>query len=55
MNQTSVTERPRQRARSEGHPTCACGQELDICTHAHCPRCGHRVAMRLVARAYGRS
>jgi predicted RNA-binding Zn-ribbon protein involved in translation (DUF1610 family) len=23
---------------------CSCGQELDVCTHGHCPRCGHRIA-----------
>jgi hypothetical protein len=27
----------------DGHPTCACGQELDTCRGAHCPRCGHRI------------
>jgi uncharacterized paraquat-inducible protein A len=27
----------------DGHPTCACGQELDACRRAHCPRCGHRI------------
>jgi hypothetical protein len=21
-------------------PTCGCGQELDVCTGTHCPRCG---------------
>jgi hypothetical protein len=21
-------------------PICACGQDLDICTGEHCPRCG---------------
>ncbi|MGZ4426457.1 MAG: hypothetical protein ACXVXE_00845 [Nocardioidaceae bacterium] len=21
-------------------PVCGCGQDLDICTGAHCPRCG---------------
>lgn len=20
--------------------SCPCGQELDTCTHRHCPRCG---------------
>jgi hypothetical protein len=23
---------------------CACGQELDVCTGDHCPRCGAAVA-----------
>ena len=27
----------------DGHPTCPCGQELDACRRAHCPRCGHRL------------
>ncbi len=21
-------------------PVCGCGQELDVCARAHCPRCG---------------
>jgi len=24
---------------------CRCGQELDICTRSHCPRCGANVAV----------
>lgn len=24
--------------------TCRCGQELDVCHGAHCPRCGSHVA-----------
>ena len=24
-------------------PVCGCGQELDVCTGTHCPRCGVRV------------
>jgi hypothetical protein len=31
---------------ADGHPTCSCGQELDVCHHAHCPRCGHRLVAR---------
>lgn len=27
----------------DGHPICPCGQELDACRRAHCPRCGHRL------------
>jgi hypothetical protein len=23
---------------------CGCGQDLDVCTGAHCPRCGTRFA-----------
>jgi len=30
-------------AHADGHPTCGCGQELDLCRHQHCPRCGHRI------------
>jgi hypothetical protein len=33
----------------DGHPTCPCGQELDTCRRAHCPRCGHRLP---VARSH---
>ena len=33
----------KERVHVDGHPTCPCGQELDTCTRAHCPRCGHRV------------
>ncbi len=33
----------------DGHPLCSCGQELDLCTHAHCPRCGHRLPAPLAA------
>lgn len=25
-------------------PMCRCGQDLDICTGTHCPRCGATVA-----------
>lgn len=32
------------RVHVDGHPTCPCGQELDTCRRAHCPRCGLRVA-----------
>lgn len=31
------------------HPrddTCSCGQELDLCTGRHCPRCGTSIAAR---------
>jgi hypothetical protein len=27
-----------QRARS-----CSCGQQLDVCARAHCPRCGRNL------------
>jgi hypothetical protein len=32
----------------DGHPICPCGQELDTCTRAHCPRCGHRLSEQRV-------
>ena len=33
--------------RNEHRPaTCACGQELDLCTGRHCPRCGTSLAPR---------
>jgi hypothetical protein len=35
----------------DGHPTCACGQEIDACSRAHCPRCG----LRLVTTRNGRN
>lgn len=25
--------------------TCACGQELDTCRGAHCPRCGASISV----------
>jgi hypothetical protein len=27
-------------ARRTAQPVCGCGQDLDVCTGAHCPRCG---------------
>ena len=42
MYDASSDTRPRD-ARLDGHPLCSCGQELDLCRHAHCPRCGHRL------------
>ena len=27
-------------AESRTPPVCGCGQELDVCTRTHCPRCG---------------
>ncbi len=32
------------RARRTSQPVCGCGQDLDVCSHAHCPRCGAAVA-----------
>jgi hypothetical protein len=28
------------RARGQRTMTCRCGQQLDVCARAHCPRCG---------------
>jgi hypothetical protein len=25
-------------------PVCGCGQDLDVCTGSHCPRCGTLLA-----------
>jgi hypothetical protein len=33
----------------DGHPICPCGQELDTCRRAHCPRCGHRLSEESVS------
>jgi len=32
------------RPQAECSPTCACGQDLESCSRAHCPRCGSDVA-----------
>ncbi len=29
-----------RRARGQHFRDCACGQQLDVCTRTHCPRCG---------------
>ena len=34
-----VAERPDTRI-STAVRSCRCGQELDVCTRSHCPRCG---------------
>jgi len=26
--------------RGQGSRSCGCGQQLDVCARAHCPRCG---------------
>ena len=39
----------------DGHPTCACGQELDRCRGAHCPRCGHRLPELVGSASAGRT
>jgi rRNA maturation endonuclease Nob1 len=30
-------------AQAQHRALCGCGQELDLCTHGFCPRCGHRI------------
>jgi hypothetical protein len=29
-----------RRVRGQRARDCACGQQLDVCTRTHCPRCG---------------
>jgi uncharacterized paraquat-inducible protein A len=29
--------------RGPGSRSCGCGQQLDVCARAHCPRCGRTV------------
>ena len=29
-----------RRVRGQRARACACGQQLDVCTRTHCPRCG---------------
>jgi len=36
-------EEPESHPQVQHRTVCGCGQELDVCTHGHCPRCGHRV------------
>jgi hypothetical protein len=37
----SFDKRPAQtRAPGQRTVSCRCGQQLDICARAHCPRCG---------------
>jgi hypothetical protein len=50
MNITDTAFAP-QRPRLDCHESCTCGQELDLCRHAYCPRCGHRLDARLAATA----
>jgi hypothetical protein len=40
-NKVSTDKRPvMTRARGQRTRSCRCGQQLDICARAHCPRCG---------------
>lgn len=32
------------RARGQRNRSCRCGQQLDVCARAHCPRCGRSIA-----------
>jgi predicted amidophosphoribosyltransferase len=37
----SLDKRPLMaRARGQQTRSCRCGQQLDVCARAHCPRCG---------------
>ncbi len=31
------------RARCASSSSCNCGQQLDLCARAHCPRCGRSI------------
>jgi len=31
---------PSVTVRHAASPICGCGQDLDVCTGSHCPRCG---------------
>ncbi|MGZ4428782.1 MAG: hypothetical protein ACXVXC_09650 [Nocardioidaceae bacterium] len=37
---TSLDKRPAARVRGTRTRNCPCGQQLDVCSRAHCPRCG---------------
>jgi hypothetical protein len=32
------------RARCSRSTDCSCGQQLDMCARAHCPRCGRSIS-----------
>ena len=45
MGETMTITEPVATERSDAHAkatvrSCRCGQELDVCTRSHCPRCG---------------
>jgi predicted amidophosphoribosyltransferase len=41
---TAIPARRSSAARLDRNPAvCGCGQDLDVCTGAHCPRCGIQV------------
>ena len=31
------------RSRGQHTVSCSCGQQLDVCARAHCPRCGRNL------------
>jgi hypothetical protein len=43
---TSVDSRPttKTKARCSSSSSCRCGQQLDFCVRAHCPRCGRSIS-----------
>ena len=44
---TSTSSRnERRRAVGVDVPTCTCGQDLECCHQAHCPRCGRTLHPR---------
>ena len=39
-----LDKRPaKTRNRGQRANSCSCGQQLDICARAHCPRCGRNL------------
>jgi len=47
-NKTTVDTRSTTmtRARCNSTASCNCGQQLDLCVRAHCPRCGRSISQR---------
>jgi len=42
--ETKNDKRPvMNRNRGQRTHSCSCGQQLDICARAHCPRCGRNL------------
>jgi hypothetical protein len=41
VTRTTKTE---NRARRNRSMDCRCGQQLDLCVRAHCPRCGRSIS-----------
>jgi hypothetical protein len=40
----SRTTKDKTRARCSRSTDCRCGQQLDMCARAHCPRCGRSIS-----------